>query len=501
MKVAYSIKFQIPNSKHQIPKFKPSVFLRGLFVGICFLLFGISASAAGGKFTKTIKETFGVEANTSIEASNKHGDIQIHTWDKNEVTFEIIVTVEAKTEADAEDELERIDVEFTNIPGVVRAETNWEEKEKKGWWIFDWSSWGNWNGWEDGNKVRVDYSIYMPAENVVNLNNKYGNINFPTFDNDAKFTVKYGNMTGERVGGSLNLDIGYGDADIQSVGGESQVDIKYGKFRADVLQSINIESKYSKIYLDNSHDIRDDFEIEKVNNIEIDSKYSDYKIYEMTGEGDFDMEYGDAKIKNMAADFGNLQIEGSYANFTFYMPSGAAYEVDVESSYGDLDFRNDGHLDIHKDNADRKVKGYVGSSIPNHKNENFGIWNLTCYFIIFKKVPTNHFWSDLTKPSKVESAFWANRRISCTTRTNSSASGLFSSTLLTSFSTLMTGSSSFFLRWIMILRMTSHISFSATKNSLRSPGFNSLNTKPQSIKARIFIFALPLDIFKASIIC
>ena len=381
MKVLYNQKFQIPN-------LKSSVILRGVFVGIWCLLFGISASAACGKFTKTIKETFRVEANTSIEAVNKHGDMHIHTWDKNEVSYEVTVTVEAKTEADAQDELERIEVEFTNIPGVVRAETHWQEKEKKGWWIFDWTSWGNWNGWEDGNKIRVDYEIYMPAANVVNFNNKYGNITFPTFENDAKFTLKYGNMTGERVGGSFNLDIGYGDADVQSVGGESQVNLRYGKFRVYVLQSIDIDSKYSKIYLDNTYDIRinskydhyelgkinnlhsdgkyDDFEIEEVNNVEIDSKYSDYKIYEMTGEGDFDMEYGDANIKNMSKNFGNLQVEGSYADFTFYMCCDAAYEVDAESSYGDLDFPNDRHLDIHKDGADIEVEGYVGR--PNSGN-------------------------------------------------------------------------------------------------------------------------------------
>ena len=124
MKVLYNQKFQIPN-------LKSSVILRGVFVGIWCLLFGISASAACGKFTKTIKETFRVEANTSIEAVNKHGDMHIHTWDKNEVSYEVTVTVEAKTEADAQDELERIEVEFTNIPGVVRAETHWQEKEKK----------------------------------------------------------------------------------------------------------------------------------------------------------------------------------------------------------------------------------------------------------------------------------------------------------------------------------------------------------------------------------
>ncbi len=385
MKVVYSYKFQKTNPKFQIIRFNSHVFLRVIFIGIWCLLIGISAQAAGGEFTKTIKETFGVQPNTRIEAVNKHGDMHVHTWDKNEVSFEVTVTVEAKTEADAQEELDRVHVEFTNIPGVVRAETSWAEKEsKKRWSFFDWNSWGNWNGWEDGNKIRVDYAIYMPAANVVDLSNKYGNITFPTFDNDAKFTVKYGNMSGERVGGSFNLDIGYGDADVQSIGGESNVYVKYGKFRADALQSIDIESKYSKIYLENTHDIRinskydhyelgevnnlrsdgkyDDFEIEKVNNIEVDSKYSDYQIREMTGEGDFDMEYGDAKIKNMGKNFGNLQIEGSYADFTFYMCCDAAYDVDAESSYGDLDFPGNGHWDIRKDGADKEVEGYMGSS-------------------------------------------------------------------------------------------------------------------------------------------
>jgi len=377
MKIASNIKFQAPN-------LKSTLFLRRFFVGICLLSFGISATAARGEFTKTIKENFTVETNTRIEAVNKHGDMQIHTWDKNEVSFEITVTVEAKTEGDAQKEMDRIDVEFTNIPGVVRAETEWEEKERRrSWSIFDWSSWGDWSGWEDGNKIRIDYVIYMPSANVVDLNNKYGNIDFPTFDNDAKLTVKYGNMTGERVGGSFNLDIGYGDADISSVGGKAQVNVKYGKFRANVLQTINMESKYSKIYIENAYDIKiqskydhyelgtinnlrsggkyDDFDIEKANNVEIDSKYSDYRIRELAGEGDFDMEYGNAKIKNMSTNFGNLEIDGSYTDFTFYMPSNAAYDVDAESSYGDLDFSDHRHLDIYKDGSDKEAEGYVGS--------------------------------------------------------------------------------------------------------------------------------------------
>ena len=377
MKVVYSTKNKI---------LKPC--LRIFSIGIACLILGISGlKAKNGEFTKTISETFAVETNTRIEALNKHGDMNIHTWDKNEVKYEVTITVTAKTEADAQEDLEGINVEFTNIPGVVRAETIWEEKEaKKRWSFFDWNSWGSWNGWESGKKIRVDYEVYMPSANVVDFNNKYGNITFPVFDNDAKFTLKYGNMIGERVGGAFSLDSGYGNADVSSIGGESDVYIKYGKLRVNVLQSIDIESKYSKIYLDNLHDIRinskydhyelgevnhissngkyDDFEITKANAIEVNSKYSDYYIEELTGEGDFDMEYSDVKVKNMGENFKNLDLQGKYNSFKFYMPPNSSYMVDTESNYTKLNFP-DGQLTHQKDGSEEEIKGYVG-------NENTG---------------------------------------------------------------------------------------------------------------------------------
>ena len=44
-----------------------------------------------------------------------------------------------------------------------------------------------------------------------------------------------------------------------------------------------------------------------------------------------------------------------------------------------------------------------------------------------------------------------------------------------------------------------HTSFSASKWSLRSPGFSTLLTRPQSISARRFMFALPRLMFSCSI--
>jgi len=197
------------------------------------------------------------------------------------------LTVEAKTEADAEKEFDRIDVEFSNVGNTVGAETIWGEREtKRRWSFFDWSTWGSGNGWESGNKIRVDYVINMPAANPVDFTNKYGHINFPRLDNDAKITVKYGNMDGEHVGGDFDLNVGYGDACVKTVAGKSEVYVKYGKFCADELAKLDIESKYSKVYLDKTQDITiqskyDHYELGTVQNLHSDGKYDDKTIQQI----------------------------------------------------------------------------------------------------------------------------------------------------------------------------------------------------------------------------
>lgn len=373
----------------QLNIFMPSIKYKYPLTLIVLLLIQVNVFAGRDEFKKTITETFTVNENTRIEAINKHGDMHIHTWDKDEVSFEVTITVEAKTEADAEKEFDRIDVEFSNVGNTVGAETIWGEREtKRRWSFFDWSTWGSGNGWESGNKIRVDYVINMPAANPVDFTNKYGHINFPTLDNDAKITVKYGNMDGEHVGGDFDLNVGYGDACLKTVAGKSEVYVKYGKFCADELAKLDIESKYSKVYLDKTQDITiqskydhyelgtvqnlhsdgkyDDFEIEWVKNIKLYSKYSDYRIEELAGTGYLDMEYGNAKINRLAPDFGDLRLDGSYAHFKIKISSGMSFDVNVETSYGDMDFMDDQHIVIQKDGSNREADGYIGS--PNSGN-------------------------------------------------------------------------------------------------------------------------------------
>ncbi len=371
-------------------------------IAVC-LLFGMVISVEAftrTEYTKEIKKSFSVDADTWIQAANKYGNIHIYTWDKNEVSYEITVKVEARSESEAQEQLDRVTIEFSEDQHAVKAQTIFGEKKSKRWSLFDPGSWG----WDDGNswnsnKLQVDYVINLPARNPVDMENKYGNINFPTLDNEAKFLVKYGNIKGGKIGKNLDLYIGYGNGNIEEVLGKSDIEVSYGKFCAERLADLNLESKYSNICTEYAGNINmdskygeydfgnildleseskyDNFVIQKVGNIEIDSKYSDYRIEQMTGRGEMEMTYGNTKIKQLDSNFGHLEIDGRYHDFSISLGSGTSFTVDAEGSYADLNFP-DGNVHYEKDGSWKKASGHVGDpSCGNHIKAELSYGNLT----------------------------------------------------------------------------------------------------------------------------
>lgn len=352
------------------------------------------------EYKKEIKKTFSVDADTWVQAANKYGNVHIHTWDKNEVSYEITITVDARSESEAQEQLDRVSINFMEDQGRVKAETAFAEVKSKRWTLFNPDSW-TWSGGNSWNKdkLQVDYIINMPAQNPTDIDNKYGNIHFPVLDNEARFRVKYGNLKGGKIGKNLDLYIGYGNGDIEEVAGKSDIEVSYGNFNAERLDDLDLESKYSNITTEYAGDVNmdskygkydlgtiqnlnsdskyDNFVIEKVDEVEIESKYSDYRIEEMTGRGEMEMTYGNTKIKQLGANFGHLEIDGSYHDFSIWLESGTSFTIDAEGSYSDFDFP-DGTLQYEKDNTWKKVTGYVGDpSCNNHIKADLRYGDLT----------------------------------------------------------------------------------------------------------------------------
>ncbi len=346
---------------------------------LCFLLSSIStisiaANELPGKkteYTKEIKKSFKIASDGTVDLSNKYGNINLKTWNKNEVSIAVTIKVNARNESAANDIFDRINIGFSNSNSLVSAETQIESQK---------SSW-----WGDGDKgdFRIDYVVSMPESCNLDLANKYGDAFIAAIDGSADISIKYGNFDLEGVGKASKVYLGYGSGNIGSVKG-LDADVNYSKFKVKKTDEVSLNTKYSKIYIDEATDIRsyskydtydlgyikslrnegkyDHYEIEGAESVRVESKYSQFEIEELSEEAKFDLRYGGFIIEDLKSGFSLVEVEGSHTNGKIYMEDKVAFRLEASCDYGSVKYPSDTNVS-YENNRDSKhdVKGSRGS--------------------------------------------------------------------------------------------------------------------------------------------
>jgi len=324
------------------------------------------------EYSKTIQKEFNIASDGEVRIENRHGEVNINTWEKNQVKIEVTITVNERSESDAQETFERINVDFSNGNRYVEAKTSIESKSSR------WSWWSS----SDNNDYTIDYDVYMPQTNNLHLANKYGNAHVASLDGEASMEIKYGNIRMEEVTGELNLSLGYGNGTINKCR-HADVNVSYGSIRIKDAGDLIVESKYSKMYLDQAGDIKsvskydtyeigvirdfrnqgkyDHVEIQSAKTIRASAKYSDFKIDEITHSADFDLAYGHVIVESLARNFSEVQILGRYTDFKIDVEDGANYKLDAVTKYAGIRYPEKMDVVYEKEKGSSKeVEGYMG---------------------------------------------------------------------------------------------------------------------------------------------
>ncbi len=343
---------------------------------VLLALFTTTAIYAGARqeFSKKIVKNFSTTADGQVEIANKHGQVTINTWNSNDVKIEVLIQVMARNEGIAEKTFDRINIAFDNYNGFVSAKTEISESSSGSWWSDQVSSEGD---------FKINYEVYMPQSNRLNLYNKYGDTSVGVLDNAANIEVKYGALSMKDIAGELALIIGYGKANLGNM--ESlKLQMKYADLNMGQTKTIKAETKYSHIHLEKAQFIEsiskyDNFEIGEVdelrnqgkydhfkigfiNSLIATSRYSDFDVEQLNGMADLSMEYGGARFKSVSSNFSKISLVGDYTDYFIQMSAGANYVLDVEGEgHAGISYPQ-GLTIIHeeKDGGDHEVEGYYG---------------------------------------------------------------------------------------------------------------------------------------------
>jgi hypothetical protein len=340
---------------------------------LCFMMTisCMSAKVFGYEYeaTKTITKSFAAHKGSTLSVENKFGNIRIQEWDKNEISFEITVTVTSKKQNDADELLKEITVEFSQPGSTISAVTQIDGKCS-----FCSQS--------------VNYQIMVPKDIHYRLNQRFGNITMGNAAGNTDVRVQYGNFTAEDLTGTTNLlDVRFGNMQVGLLTGTTNtinahfvkkatvkqtthlsVDIRHSDSDLNIGQAGNlkIQSGYAGIKLGTVQklDLTSRFgntSIESVNEINAGSGYGNITIKQLAKTLTVsDISHGKLVVENVASGFDAIDVRARYADVKITFAPNVSYTADIKGRYADVNTNSAGKLKLTQHRNETNVKGIVG---------------------------------------------------------------------------------------------------------------------------------------------
>ena len=309
--------------------------------------------------TKEITKRFKVSAETQIEISNKYGKIELNTWKKDSVVFEIEIRVEEKKLSKLEKLMEEIEFDFTNSQHYLIVRTvvgkNRSSLEKE---LLKFKE----TLLQSDGSMEINYTVWLPAKNKLKVENKFGDIFIGDFVGPVEIDLSNGNLKSHDFDGELNLTLNFADATINEIK-NARLDCNYSELYIKKAESLKVVSKSSTFEIMELKNIdansrRDKFRIRLVDLVEATGSFSNFRVNELTDRASFRAEYGDIDIEKTAPDFSNIFIESKSTDINLYFSSDTNFGFEITHEKTEVDLCRQMKITDEKtiDEKENKVK-------------------------------------------------------------------------------------------------------------------------------------------------
>ena len=324
-----------------------------------------------GEYVNSIRQVYQVNPAGRLVIDNRHGLIEVRTWDKSEVSLNIEIKVSTSSEAKAARYFEAIRIQLSGERDLVSALTQISNQLPS---------------LNMANSLRIDYHINMPKGFSPELTHRYGNIELDHLLTPLKVDLAYGDLRGSSVKGASELKIRYGKAlfeDIQDL----QADLAYGAVTARSAGNVALDSRYSELHigrirsfrLDSKYDnfifgsVRSmrydaaysDFRIDSAWNLHGQSAYSDLRIDHLIEQATLNLNYGELALHSVGADVSLLEINAMYTDVLLHLDKGLHYRLEASSAFGNVCAPKS--MVVSSENKDGRSMHLVGYSGNNPK--------------------------------------------------------------------------------------------------------------------------------------
>ncbi|MBI1266299.1 MAG: DUF4097 family beta strand repeat protein [Cryomorphaceae bacterium] len=266
-------------------------------------------------YQKEFSKAYETNPNVTLETSTSFGALTIIPWENNEVEISVSVIVDAKSEKEAQEVFERIEVEMRGTRDQVAIETEIGN-----------GSWRNQSG-----NFEINITIHAPEKMKSKINHSYGDLNFGAFEGKAVINVSYGSFIAESFTNPDNdVKISYSSGRIKDTSG-GNYDVQFGSLSFDKINGdANIHAGYSSLDIKNVTPNCKELGISSEfgsADISLDPKCS-FKVDANASFGSIELPQ-QMKITSSKSDFNSTIKEGTIGT--------GQGELSISCSFGDVD--------------------------------------------------------------------------------------------------------------------------------------------------------------------
>ncbi len=182
------------------------------------------------KYEEKFEKTVSLARDGEVNLTNVSGNIEVRTWDRNEVKINALKISKASTVAKAKENAAMVEIVVEKDGNMLRIETEYPER-KRGWR-------------EDSINVSVNYNLTIPAKASAKITSVSGSVDLEKIGGAAKVKAVSGDVTIneahkgvdlEAVSGSINAQNVTGDAYLNAISGGINAEGIRGSIKASVV--------------------------------------------------------------------------------------------------------------------------------------------------------------------------------------------------------------------------------------------------------------------------
>lgn len=349
--------------------------------------------------TKSFTRSFNLDKNDKLILANQRGSITIKTWDKNEVKVDVEIRAYAKTDNDAQKMLDEVSINASKTGDLVSYKTEFASRN---------NNWGSSirNGktiWR--NEVKIDYTVYMPANIALTASTQYGNILVNDFSGPTSIKVQYGNFNAGTLSnvnnyinvqygnttiqeankalikqqygktvtigvvGTLDLNVQYADANITTIKGNAVIKKQYGKqLVVGSVDDLDLDAQYTDVTvnaINGDAKIRQQYNkltLGTIGKLGLNAQYVSTRIGTLKGDGSFNLAYNDLNINYISPACKLFNLKSEYVDVNLGFNESYNGNFEVTKTYGTFKYGNNTTARLLSDESQtKKYSGKIGN--------------------------------------------------------------------------------------------------------------------------------------------